>query len=80
MNPRATRKRRRAKRMIGASGLVVLLPLFEYLGRHDTWTDVFSPAGIAHVGPMLVGAAGVWFGARIHREATAEGEADGGEE
>lgn len=73
MNPYA-RKRRRARQVMGGSAFVAFIPVFEVLGRHggDSWLALLTPEGLSHVGPVLMGALGVAWSARIHREATVE--------
>ena len=69
---RTARKKRRAKQAMSASALVGFSPIFEFIMRHETFGELLTPNGIGHMGLLGIGAAGVWWAARIHAEATEE--------
>jgi hypothetical protein len=65
---KAKRKQRRAKSMMGLSGLVGLMPIFEFIDRHDAWSDLATTHAVASLGPIVVGAIGILWASRIHSE------------
>ena len=66
------RKKRRAKGVMGASGLMALLPVFEFIGQHESFAELLTPVAVMHGGPVVLGAIGLWWSIRSHHQATNE--------
>jgi hypothetical protein len=69
---RAQRKQRRSKQWFTASSLVVALPIFEFIGRHDSFRDLTTPSAIAHLATLAVGGWGMYSASRLRAEGAHE--------
>jgi hypothetical protein len=65
---RLQRRGQIAKAQMGGGGAIVMLAVFEFIGRHETFLEMLTPAGVAHVGILVVSGLAIGHGYRQHRD------------